>query len=588
MAIRLNKTSKIVFAILIFVLSISLGFLVWRINQEDRLDPTDSDAYPLCPGNCSWNVGFEKCTGPGGCRLKGDGCTSGEEDWGSGYCCVPCTSKEPPAECLWYNENEIPNCIGTCAADYYSCTDKVCQKCKPENIGSGMSYDECAKERDRRNGGISCTGGATYYWNCADRDDGNGYDLVQDPCKEEEKPTVDCSYDLEPKTYAFNKANTDASKIGPFPEDGTLVLFFKSLLPDGDGAYRPKITFKLVSSDSSRNNKQYVYSTGSAEERKVTDFTVKKGEYLLLTDSDDNNNQGSPECAPTTNNPKYKSFGWIAPSGGLCGSGLDGPPTNGTRTPYEKVNISSFRNNAVSQGYKQLPKGEQCWADWREWAGDYDFNDYFLMASYLPEEAPVPTSTPDFRVEKSVVESCTDEGTDNPVANLSYSIKITNVGGAEGTLSKIVDTLDSKVTEVSSITDSGVFSVGKVTWEFTTPLSLGTDEEKILTYKVAVEKEDFGLYENTVVVSTSEGDVTANANITADCIITETPEEETPTGEVPQTGLFDSTASRIGGGLVLVIFGIFIYSMPNTVFALKKREETYKYREKFEKKVANR
>lgn len=563
MAIRLNKTSKIVFAILIFVLSLALGFLVWRINQESDLDPTDSDAADACPEGC-----FAPADGRGGCA---------SECW---WECTDGTKTTDPT-----------NGCGT--VGYKS--GLFCSDCKVTELPPGdfyVNHSDCQKIADQRNSVIGMLGSdsCTKYpdnskWGCKDVYNPDGYKLTYSPCTTT-PPTVDCSYDLEPKTYSFNKANTDGSKIGPFPEDGTLVLFFKSLLPDGDGAYRPKITFKLVSSDSTRNNKQYVYSTGSAEERKETDFTVKEGEYLILTDSDDNNNQGSPECAPTTNNPKYKSFGWIAPSAGACGSGLDGPPTNGTRTPYEKVSISSFRSNALSQGYEQLPKGEQCWADWREWAGDYDFNDYFLMVSYLPEDPPEPTSLPEFRVEKSVIESCTGENTEDPTANLSYSIKIKNVGGATGTVSQIEDTLDSKVTAVSSITDSGVFSGGKVTWEFTTPLSLGIDEEKILTYKVAVEKEDFGLYENTVVVTTSEGDVTSDANITADCVITETPEE--PEGEVPATGLFDTTASRIATGFVLVIFGVFVYNMPNTVFALRKREETYKYREKFERKVANR
>ena len=44
MTLRLTKTSKVVFAISIFLLSGVLGYLVWRVNQPETVAPTESEA----------------------------------------------------------------------------------------------------------------------------------------------------------------------------------------------------------------------------------------------------------------------------------------------------------------------------------------------------------------------------------------------------------------------------------------------------------------------------------------------------------------------------------------------------------------
>ncbi|MFA5622765.1 MAG: hypothetical protein WC981_00860 [Candidatus Dojkabacteria bacterium] len=570
MAIRLTKTSKILFAIGIVVLSVALGFLIWRVNQPEQLDPGDSDAAGgECEEGATWYPAdstvnnyciddkWEK-TFPAGCYVKGS--CQGGIGWISKApkSVVACYTTE--AECKEAFKVQIAKCNETGKHGY--CASGNCDFSKTGKY-SGWIY-QCSET----------------------------------PAP---KPAVDCGLTLEPTSYPFNKANTDGSKIGPFTEDGKLVFFFKNLL-DNNAAYRPKITFKVVSTDSSRNNQTYVYKPTAGEERKETTFAVKKGEYLLLTDSNDDYDQGSPECAPTTNNPKYKSFGWIAPSGGSCGSGLQGPPTNGTRTAYEKVSISSFRSNALTQGYKQLPKGEQCWADWREWVGDYDFNDYFLMVSYVTD---APTPTPNISISKAVVEQCIDENTANPKAELTYTITVKNTGGSAGDIDEIEDILDSKVLESfiqkETITKPGVYSDGKITWSG--KKNIPANGSAIYTYKLLIDKENFGTYSNTVSLQEAffcpVGQICAqvmppliyaSAEIVADCVITETPETPvTPTeGTVPQTGIFDSTASRIVAGFVLLTFGAVIYNLPNSTFTVYKKGKSYKYRDRFEKRVANR
>lgn len=616
MAIRLTKTSKILFAIGIVVLSVALGFLIWRVNQPTQLDPTDSDAFE-CSDRCYPHNTLKVCTGVGGCRVgNADGTCSGgwdsvTADDNSKWCCDPCKSTATPVKCTFYpNDFKAgqPSCgnkTKDCKAGYYKCDSAgYCVPCNPVDKGDIFTNTtDCQDKADKANGafGAQCPPGG-YRWECKAVYNPDGYILTSNNCLKDQEPIkVDCGLTLEPTSYPFNKANTDGSKIGPFTEDGKLVFFFKNLL-DNNAAYRPKITFKVVSTDSSRNNQTYVYKPTAGEERKETTFAVKKGEYLLLTDSNDDYDQGSPECAPTTNNPKYKSFGWIAPSGGSCGSGLQGPPTNGTRTAYDKVDISSFRNNALKQGYKQLPKGEQCWADWREWVGDYDFNDYFLMVSYVTD---APTPTPNISISKAVVEQCIDENTANPKAELTYTITVKNTGGSAGDIDEIEDILDSKVLESfiqkETITKPGVYSDGKITWSG--KKNIPANGSAIYTYKLLIDKENFGTYSNTVSLQEAffcpVGQICAqvmppliyaSAEIVADCVITETPETPvTPTeGTVPQTGIFDSTASRIVAGFVLLTFGAVIYNLPNSTFTVYKKGKSYKYRDRFEKRVANR
>jgi hypothetical protein len=195
--------------------------------------------------------------------------------------------------------------------------------------------------------------------------------------------------------YSFNKPPT--TNIGPFPENGKVVLFYKSFSGSG---YRPKLIFK------DKNAKSYTYKMptldSSRRARVVTDIVVAKGDYIQLVSSNDDVNQGNPECAPVKG-PPYMSFGWIAPnSNKTCGSGLAGPPTQ--YIPFAKPSVSSDMTWAESFGNEIVGKGRQCWADWREWPGDYDFNDYFLQISYVADEnfcdggswTVRPTSTYDY------------------------------------------------------------------------------------------------------------------------------------------------------------------------------------------------
>lgn len=132
--LRLNKTSKIIFAIAIVLLSTGLGYLIWRVNNTDNLDPDDGSA--ACPDGCYWNAGFAECTGSGGCLwVCSDGtqvtnpatCPGGTA---TGHECDPCVTDDPEGCASIPNEGssgpvasscDESNCGGPCGVYTYKC-----------------------------------------------------------------------------------------------------------------------------------------------------------------------------------------------------------------------------------------------------------------------------------------------------------------------------------------------------------------------------------------------------------------------------------------------------------------------------------
>jgi hypothetical protein len=118
MAIRLTKTSKIIIAISIVVLSIALGFLIWRVNQPDTTAPTDSEAGGGAGACCYPLVG---CVAGWKCVVAEKGCTD----------CEPPYATAPGVACG----------TGKCRTDF-KCENGQC--CPPESLKLGR----CVKETD--------------------------------------------------------------------------------------------------------------------------------------------------------------------------------------------------------------------------------------------------------------------------------------------------------------------------------------------------------------------------------------------------------------------------------------------------------
>ncbi|MBP6976129.1 DUF11 domain-containing protein, partial [Candidatus Dojkabacteria bacterium] len=97
MALRLNKTSKILFALGIVILSGALGYLIWRVNEKETTAPEDSEA------------GSNQCNCcPEGYHSQNMDLIS---DWEEG--CIVCNCTYTPNVCEGREGATVPTCGGT-------------------------------------------------------------------------------------------------------------------------------------------------------------------------------------------------------------------------------------------------------------------------------------------------------------------------------------------------------------------------------------------------------------------------------------------------------------------------------------------
>ncbi len=522
MAIRLTKKNSVIFAVVIVILCGSLGYLVWRVNQPETTAPTESEAAQPC---------------------------------------------DPP----------------------------------------------CGNKPDLAN------------W-------------ARKPYNQSMKNISDSSKEDQAKGYSIPSRITIPADVS-----GEVVLYYKSI----DDGLLASFEFNGQAFDvqSLDGDKRAIINTG---------LHVKGGETFTVNSQVLNGSGSFVSGCEGSDDNKYWSLGWIAPSNGTCGTTFGGPPQGGICTPFVPANVSADISWATSSGNKIV--SQQCWGDWMEWVGDYDFNDYLLIVTVKSdascgdgivgntegEECDPPndpctkdghsgicSSTckcavnpycgdgqlkddeecevgdpagvkcswtscnqsaciclpPGLSISKTVVKQCIDEGSENPNSELLYTITVSNTGTGVGQISKIEDTLDTKIITAgivpTDITGEGSYLEGKITWLFSSPLTISPGETKVYSYKMMIDKSHFGIYTNTVVLTPVSGDpIQATATINADCIIT------VPT--VPQTGVFDSTVGRIAGGFGLIVLGGFVYSMPSRVFLLNGQSDERrknKYRVKFESKI---
>jgi len=202
----------------------------------------------------------------------------------------------------------------------------------------------------------------------------------------------------------------------------------------------------------------------------------------------------------------------------------------------------------------------------------------------------------DWDIKKVSNEVCIDDGTENPKAKITNTITVTNEGTGVGGLQNIVDTLDAKVvgSTVSEISHGGVYANGKITWRFETGSELANyapGESKSFTYSYIVEKDKFGIYDNTAVATTAANNkLEAGASIEARCNVvspscgdgkvdTTLGEQCDPPGSactdaygnasvctdlcacpgeapIPQTGLFDESENIVVIGGILLFLGL--------------------------------
>lgn len=546
MALRLTKTTKVVFALTIVLLSGALGYLIWRVNQKETVAPQESQAgggagaccVPVSEGGPGCVAGFTcqpiSCNADEG-GIPASDCTGEDSDpdycCGAGYRCRILPYDGVTVTCVNPTTHTCHVVSGyTCVADEPDeppvegdCQDTICEW--PQVVMSGTNDPEsepvCRCE--------SCTGvDPADPWSCS----GNPPSCTPGGC---------------PSGY------TDCGDSTNHESGGGCAKSSVSCVAHHPDCNNPTYVFRYCKPATETN----VCDSGAWVTRPTGTYTVGTDIPYSLTAQDSN---GIDKASITSK----LCTGSVA----LCTSGQSITPTvTGTTSP---ITISGTLTNLAVGTYTITFS----WADSLGAVG----SDCTLTTTFtLVEE-----ESPGLNIVKSAVESCIDEGTDNPKSELIYTITVTNTGSGIGNVSQIEDVLDSKILSASivptDITSPGQYSNGKILWSFSPALSIPAGSSQVYSYKLLIEKANFGDYNNTVTLTPVTGDtIQATAEITADCLI-----------EIPATGLFDTTLGRIATGILLLILGVLVYNVPNSMFVVDREKKREMYMAGFEKKVANR
>lgn len=173
----------------------------------------------------------------------------------------------------------------------------------------------------------------------------------------------------------------------------------------------------------------------------------------------------------------------------------------------------------------------------------------------IPAQLTEIETNPDWELEKSGAGMCVEDNTANPSFKMDYTVTVTNVGDGVGSIDKIVDTLDSKVLPQyiveQSITPNAVISGNVITWDLSgSDASFNVGQSKTYKYSITIPSQAFGSYTNTVVVTPVDGDAFSDIYVgNANCNIV-------PGEETPETGVFDEVVARFVAAIVLISVGI--------------------------------
>jgi len=606
--IRLNKTTKIIGAISIILLSVVLGYLIWKLNQESQLGPGDSDA-----GSCA-SIPNQGSTGPEGspCDASNCGGPCGEYTFKCGNLCYKascgasaCSSGEVEdcgSEPKDYAFNKVPTRIGP-----FPKTGKVVLFYK-----SLLGADYRPKITLKGSDGVS----KEYKMPAVDAN--NRSKLVTD--------TIVYAGD-----YAYlTKSDDDLNQGDPYCEPGDpKYISWGWIAPNsnstcGSGLAGPPQGFiptvkKDIASDLAwqASNGNEIVANGKQCWADWRDFPgdYDFNDYFLMVSYEESTQPVTNTCGDTlyTSNlwkKKPESVGYGDPVVlEFDAYDSDGIDQNSFVITY-KLTTDTSKGTTISKCSSSLTTN--CYtlsesgtttkvsitlnnSSQKLGSGTYNINaswkDKLGASGQLcatTEEFTIleENTNPNWSLSKTGTSVC---ASNNESATVTYTITVKNTGNAVGQITKIEDTLDSKVTGATEITTPGIYSNGKITWSFASLLSINAGETRTYTYIVNVNKDKFGTYSNTVILTPNGSDpINAATNISVSCTTASTPETPvtptTPTGTVPQTGIFDTTTSKVIVGLILISLGAIVYNAPNINI---KKKENYKYRERFEKRVAH-
>jgi hypothetical protein len=402
-----------------------------------------------------------------------------------------------------------------------------------------------------------------------------------------------------------------------------LIIYYNTISP-----YTSLAQFIIEDPDG----QNHTINVGSASDKINTGIILEAGEKAVIRTVKD---------SPSGN----LSIGWQSLNAdNTCGSGAMGPIQNNDCERYKKKSVSTYIKPNPNGDEKLISR--QCWADSKEWEGDYDFNDYFVQLYYLPitVEAAVPAcgtlegnyssdttdwpegtfcsvgvadpTSPTFPSQGGETTwTCNIDGNTvsclatrdiaivetNPdwtivkdvageyivvneenFARADYTVTVTNIGDGEGSIDKIVDELDDKALE-----------------DYIQEISNnGTYASSSITWDLVGEDEIFSPQESLQLTyslqipesayGTYRNLVTAypreGDNFSDDATITfEADEEEVIVEEIPQTGIFDSVLGRVSVGVSFIFLGGLVSQYGKINYLLNSISEKQEFRSEIRK-----
>ncbi|MBD3329596.1 hypothetical protein GF357_03825 [Candidatus Dojkabacteria bacterium] len=180
-------------------------------------------------------------------------------------------------------------------------------------------------------------------------------------------------------------------------------------------------------------------------------------------------------------------------------------------------------------------------------------------------QCPVVPGEPYWRINKDAESYCIDDNTDDPEARIDYAITVTYYQNDSdepvGYLDRVVDRPQNEVDYDWLVEDSIDPSFGdpseengnlvEIEWNLAEeggswPM-FSDNQSKTFRYSIIIPDDEFGTYYNIATAYPRDDDeISDDASVFATC----------RRRDVPDTGLFDSVAAKIGLGLFLVFLGI--------------------------------
>jgi hypothetical protein len=507
--------------------------------EEDEIEPADltcTDACDpnndLCSGGTVCDPSVNRCTIPqcvgGGVNCAADRCSITAPN----VCGASCNPSITPDQCASAlgssyscdpdsNTCKLNSCVDNAACTDGGCTlpycgDGVCQTgetCEIANPGSGTPiYGTCST--------VNGVPGSPALSSC--REVQTSYSAPDtDSCSYCGDGVVQSAYEqCDFNAPGATNCNTSCQTVTPVCLD--LISADQDGIIGDDESVTFTFTYTNVNEGDPYPNIQLLVHDGDAS----TIGTVY-GSDANATSNDFVTAYQAPSSSSTSNTKTYR-FEWLA----IDDDGVTSVP-DGT---YQVSVLLDSTDNPGSLVTSPTACTETIEVDTAE-----------------PAEAA-------FIVTKSASAVCQESGD----AQVDYTITVTNAGEGTGTLSSIVDTIDTDVFNAGiapfNISDSGSYAAGEITWD---PAGIGEDsytagQSREYTFSITIPEDELPNYQfdgvdNAVTITDSNDDTaTFETNTVMDC---ELPEVVSAV-EIPATGIIDDEIRYILVGMLMILTGL--------------------------------